>query len=151
MTVTLGEPESLELGRIVRAQLTVATGGPGFTEISAEVDRFLRAAGAGEGLATLFVRHTSASLTIQENVDADVLADLTDSLARLAPESAAYRHGIEGPDDMPGHIKTMLTDVSLAVPVSGGRMALGTYQGVFLVEHRARGRRRTVTLTYLGA
>lgn len=150
MTVTLEEPETLELRRIVRSRLTIATGGPGFTDLTAEIDRFLQAAAAEEGMVTLFIRHTSASLTIQENVDADVLADLTDSLSRLAPESPSYRHGIEGPDDMPGHIKTMLTDVSLAVPVSGGRMALGTYQGIFLVEHRARGRQRTVALTYLG-
>lgn len=151
MASTLEKPHSLPLARMARAELAVSTPGPGFTEITAEIDGFLRAAEAQDGLLNLFIRHTSASLTIQENVDADVLADLKDSLERLAPESAGYRHGIEGPDDMPGHIKTMLTDVSLAVPVSGGRLALGTYQGVFLVEHRARGRRRTVTLTYLGS
>lgn len=150
MTITLGKRETLELRRMVRTELTVPTDGPGFTDITMEIDRFLGAAAAGEGLLMLFVRHTSASLTIQENVDPDVLADLADSLARLAPQSASYRHGQEGPDDMPGHVKTMLTDVSLAVPVSGGRLALGTYQGVYLVEHRTRGRPRTVTLTYLG-
>lgn len=150
MAITVEKPHSVPLARMARAELAVSTPGPGFTEITAEIDGFLRAAEAGEGMLNLFVRHTSASLTIQENIDPDVLADLADSLSRLAPEDAGYRHGSEGPDDMPSHIRTMLTDVSLAIPVSGGRLALGTYQGVFLIEHRARGRRRTVTLTYVG-
>lgn len=151
MAITVEKPRSLQLGRMARAELAVSTGGPGLTEITAEIDGFLRAAEAREGMLNLFIRHTSASLTIQENVDPDVLADLADSLSRLAPEGASYRHRSEGADDMPSHVKTMLTDVSLAIPVSGGRMALGTYQGVFMIEHRLRGRRRRVTLTYLGS
>jgi secondary thiamine-phosphate synthase enzyme len=151
MKITLDKLETVPLHRMVRCQLSVDTRGPGFTDISESLDEFLHAAGAEEGLLALFIRHTSASLTVQENVDPDVWSDLQDALMRVAPENAVYRHGIEGPDDMPSHIKTMLTDVSLAIPVVGGRMALGTYQGVFLLEHRAAGRRRTITLIYLGA
>lgn len=151
MTVTMEKPHRLPLSRMARAELAVSTGGPGFVEITGEIERFLSAAEAGDGMLYLFIRHTSASLTIQENIDPDVLADLRDCLERLAPQDAAYRHRAEGADDMPSHVRTMLTDVSLAIPVGAGRLALGTYQGVFVVEHRARGRRRAVTLTYLGA
>jgi secondary thiamine-phosphate synthase enzyme len=151
MTVTMEKPHRLPVNRMARAELAVATEGPGFVEITGEIERFLSAAEARDGMLCLFIRHTSASLTIQENIDPDVLSDLRDSLERLAPHDADYRHRAEGADDMPSHVRTMLTDVSLAIPVSAGRLALGTYQGVFLVEHRARGRRRAVTLTYLGA
>lgn len=107
-------------------------------------------AGPAPGLLTLFVRHTSASLTIQENADPSVRPDLLDALDRLAPRSHAYRHAQEGPDDMPAHIRSMLTDVSLQVPVSEGRMALGTWQGIYLLEHRDAPHRRQVVLHYLG-
>ena len=99
---------------------------------------------------TLFIRHTSASLTIQENADPTVLVDLTTALNRLAPENAGWRHDTEGPDDMPAHIKTMLTATSLHVPVLRGALALGTWQAIYLVEHRARPHRREVVLQFIG-
>ena len=100
---------------------------------------------------TVFIRHTSASLTIQENADPTVLRDLTSALARLAPENAGWVHDTEGPDDMPAHIKTMLSAVSLQVPVQDGRMLLGTWQAIYLIEHRARPHRREVVLQFIGA
>ena len=100
---------------------------------------------------TLFIRHTSASLTIQENADPTVLVDLTTALNRLAPENAGWRHDTEGPDDMPAHIKTMLTATSLHVPVLHGALALGTWQAIYLVEHRARPHRREIVLQFIGA
>ncbi len=131
-------------------RLTVSTRPRHVHDVTAQVDGWLREIGAGEGLITVFLRHTSASLTIQENADPDVLADLLDALDRIAPAHAGYRHGSEGPDDMPAHIKTMVTGASLAVPVIDGRMDLGTWQGLYLIEHRASGRPRTLTLHYLG-
>ena len=98
----------------------------------------------------LFIRHTSASLTIQENADPSVLADLTTALGRLAPENAGWVHDTEGPDDMPAHIKVMLTSVSLQIPVLGGEMALGTWQGIYVAEHRARPHRRDIVLQFMG-
>ena len=96
------------------------------------------------GLLHVFILHTSASLTINENADPDVLADLVDALDRLAPENAGWRHDAEGPDDMPAHVKAALTSVSLSIPVMDGRAALGTWQGIFVAEHRARGHERRV-------
>lgn len=136
---------------IAGATLHVDTPGPGFIEITREAAQFLRDCGAGDGLLLLFVRHTSASLTVQENADPDVQRDLASALARLAPEDAGWVHDTEGPDDMPAHVKTMLTGVSLHVPVEGGRPALGTWQGLYLVEHRARPHARTVALQFLGS
>ncbi|MEW5965350.1 MAG: secondary thiamine-phosphate synthase enzyme YjbQ [Pseudomonadota bacterium] len=130
--------------------LVIETRGPGFTDITGKVAAWLATAGAGDGLATLFIRHTSASLVIQENADPEVLADLRDSLDRLAPETAGYRHDSEGPDDMPAHVKAMLTGASLAVPVVGGRLMLGTWQGLYVAEHRRRPHRREVVLHFLG-
>ena len=117
--------------------LTVQTSGAGFTDLTAEVAKFVADARAREGAVTLFIRHTSASLTIQENADPTVLVDLTTALNRLAPENAGWRHDTEGPDDMPAHIKTMLTATSLHIPVLQGALALGTWQAIYLVEHRA--------------
>ncbi len=131
-------------------RLDIATAGAGFTDITAGLDRWLGENGAGDGLITVLIRHTSASLTIQENADPDVLRDLGDALSRLAPEGARYRHSLEGPDDMPAHIKSALTDASLSIPVRGGRLDLGTWQGVYVVEHRARPHRRSVSLHFLG-
>src|SRR6186997_2342303 len=108
-------------------ELTLSTHGKGFTEITRDLARWLESIPAESGLLTLFVRHTSASLTIQENADPDVLRDLTDALGKLAPRGAPYRHTVEGPDDMPGHIKSMLTSTSLGVPVCDGETALGTW------------------------
>lgn len=131
-------------------RLAVDTRGPGFTDITRPIAEWLAVARARDGLLSLFIRHTSASLVIQENADPDVLADLRDCLARLAPEGSHYRHDTEGPDDMPAHVKAMLTATTLAVPVSGGRMLLGTWQGIYVAEHRARPHRREVVLHYLG-
>jgi secondary thiamine-phosphate synthase enzyme len=130
--------------------MTVETAGTGFTNLTAEVEKFVREAGATEGAVTLFIRHTSASLTIQENADPSVLADLTTALARLAPENAGWTHDTEGPDDMPAHVKTMLTGASLQVPVLNGELALGTWQAIYLVEHRSRPHRREIVLQYIG-
>jgi secondary thiamine-phosphate synthase enzyme len=135
---------------IVSSLLTVQTRGTGFTDLTAEVAKFAREAGAREGAVTLFVRHTSASLTIQENADPTVLVDLTTALNRLAPENGGWRHDTEGPDDMPAHIKTMLTATSLQVPVLQGALALGTWQAIYLVEHRARPHRREVVMQFIG-
>jgi secondary thiamine-phosphate synthase enzyme len=136
---------------IVSSLLSVQTSGAGFTDLTAEVAKFVADARAREGAVTLFVRHTSASLTIQENADPTVLVDLTTALDRLAPENAGWRHDTEGPDDMPAHIKTMLTATSLHVPVLRSALALGTWQAVYLVEHRARPHRREVVLQFIGA
>jgi len=135
---------------VVGTSLVVRTRGPGFTEITGDISGWLKRIGAQEGLLTVFIAHTSASLTIQENADLDVRRDLVDCLNRLAPESHPYRHSSEGPDDMPAHIKAMLTSVSLSIPVVGGRTALGTWQGVYVIEHRARDHERRVELHFIG-
>jgi secondary thiamine-phosphate synthase enzyme len=131
-------------------RLLVATRGPGFSDVTREVVHWLASIGAQDGLLTLFVRHTSASLTIQENADPDVLRDLADALERAAPRHARYHHSIEGPDDMPAHIKSMLTAVSLGVPVVGGQAVLGTWQAIYLIEHRDRPHEREIVLHYVG-
>jgi secondary thiamine-phosphate synthase enzyme len=135
---------------IASSTLTVATHGEGFTDITGEVQRFAAEAGAGEGSITLHIRHTSASLTIQENADPDVLADLLTAFQRLAPQGGGWRHTSEGADDMPAHIRTMLTATSLAVPLQNGRLALGTWQAIYLVEHRTAPHRRDVVLQFVG-
>ena len=112
--------------------------------------RWLESLSAEDGLLTVFVRHTSASLTIQENADPNVRVDLLDALEALAPEGADYAHQEEGLDDMPSHIKAMLTAVSLGIPVKDGRMTLGTWQGVYLIEHRASPHERSVVLSFIG-
>ena len=136
---------------IATATLAVDTKGEGFVEITGEAARFVADAGAGEGALFLFVRHTSASLTIQENADADVRTDLVTALARLAPADAPWVHDTEGPDDMPAHVKAMLTGASLHVPVIDGELALGTWQGIYVVEHRSRPHRREVIMQFVGA
>jgi secondary thiamine-phosphate synthase enzyme len=133
------------------ATLTVATSGAGFTDISADAAAFVAQIEAGEGTLLLYLRHTSASLTIQENADPDVQADLISALDRLAPESAPWIHDVEGPDDMPAHVKAMLNGVSLHVPISAGKLALGTWQGIYLVEHRRKPHSREVILQFIGA
>ena len=144
-------PSAITVSSVVSSLLTVTTSGAGFTDLTAEVAKFVADARAREGAVTLFIRHTSASLTIQENADPTVLVDLTTALNRLAPENAGWRHDTEGPDDMPAHIKTMLTATSLHVPVLRRALALGTWQAVYLVEHRARPHRREVVLQFIGA
>jgi secondary thiamine-phosphate synthase enzyme len=136
---------------IVSATLTVQTQGKGFVDLTADVAKFAREANAQEGAVTLFIRHTSASLTIQENADPSVLADLKTALARLAPEDFGWTHDTEGPDDMPAHVKTMLTGTSLQIPVLNGELALGTWQAIYLVEHRSRPHSREVVLQFIGA
>jgi secondary thiamine-phosphate synthase enzyme len=136
---------------IASSLLTVQTSGTGVTDLTSEIAKFVRDARAREGAVTLFIRHTSASLTIQENADPTVLVDLTTALNRLAPENGGWRHDTEGPDDMPAHIKTMLTATSLHVPVLQGALALGTWQAVYLVEHRARPHLRENVLQFTGA
>ena len=112
---------------------------------------FLAAAKATQGSLFIFMRHTSASLVIQENADPDVRTDLVAALARLAPEDSGWVHDVEGADDMPAHVKTMLTGVSLHIPVRDGTLALGTWQGIYVAEHRARPHRREVVLQFIGS
>jgi secondary thiamine-phosphate synthase enzyme len=130
--------------------LRVETEGPGFVDVTVAIADWLASIGAGDGLLTLFSRHTSASLTIQENADPDVLRDLMTALERAAPRGASYRHDIEGPDDMPAHIRTMLTSTSIGVPVLGGKAQLGTWQAIYLIEHRDRPHRRELLLHFIG-
>ena len=136
---------------IVSSLLTVQTSGRGFVDLSAEIARFVKDADAIEGMLTLFIRHTSASLTIQENADPSVLHDLTTALDRLAPEDAGWSHDTEGPDDMPAHVKTMLTMTSLQIPVIGRELMLGTWQAIYLIEHRRRPHRREIVLQFAGS
>jgi secondary thiamine-phosphate synthase enzyme len=135
---------------IATATLTIETPHRGFFDVTADVKQFLREAEAQTGAITLFIRHTSASLTIQENADPDVLKDLTTVLDRLAPEDGGWVHDSEGPDDMPAHIKTMLTSCSLQIPVTAGSMTLGTWQGIYLIEHRSQPHRREIVLQFVG-
>jgi secondary thiamine-phosphate synthase enzyme len=150
-SITRSAPSSVQATTIASSLLTVQTPGRGFTDLTAEAVKFVAEAGARDGALTLFVRHTSASLTIQENADPSVLVDLTTALSRLAPENAGWTHDAEGPDDMPAHVKTMLTQTSLHVPVLSGKLALGTWQAIYLIEHRARPHRREVVLQFLGS
>ena len=136
---------------IATATLTLDTEGEGFVEITRDVTRFVADVGAGEGALFLFIRHTSASLTVQENADPDVRTDLVTALRRLAPADAPWVHDVEGPDDMPAHVKAMLTGVGLHVPVIGGALALGTWQGIYVAEHRLRPHRREVVMQFIGS
>lgn len=131
--------------------IRIDTSGQGLVEITGQVRRWAEEQGMAEGLLTLFCRHTSASLTIQENADPDVRRDLEAFFEAIAPEAAGrYIHDAEGPDDMPAHIRSALTGVQLSVPLSGGRLALGTWQGIYLFEHRRAPHRREVVLHLLG-
>jgi secondary thiamine-phosphate synthase enzyme len=125
-----------------------ATHGPGLYEITAVLETFLK--NKGDGLVTCFIRHTSASLLIQENADPDVQKDLKDFFAHLAKNGMDYRHTEEGPDDMPSHIRSALTQTSLSIPVKAGKPVLGTWQGLYVFEHRDAPYRREVVLHYLG-
>ncbi len=132
--------------------ITVHTPGPGLSDITGQVEALLHAQLFRQGLVTLFCRHSSASLLIQENADPDVLRDLEDFFRLLAPEDPGrYRHSSEGADDMPAHIRTALTQSSLSIPLEDGRMALGTWQGIYLYEHRAAPRRRHILCHVIGA
>lgn len=136
--------------RVEGVTLAFETAGAGFTDITADVAAWLNDSQLCEGVLTLFCRHTSASLLISENADPAVRRDLSRWLARAAPEGSLYEHDCEGPDDMPAHIKAMLTGTALTIPFSGGRMTLGTWQAVYLVEHRERNHRREIAVTAMG-
>jgi len=130
--------------------LTLSTQGKSFQRITREVQAIVTESRIQMGLCSLFIRHTSASLVIQENADPDVLQDLATFFARLVPEDDSYRHSTEGPDDMPAHIRSALTHTSEQIPVIDGRLALGTWQGIYLWEHRARGSRRNIVVHVTG-
>jgi secondary thiamine-phosphate synthase enzyme len=150
-TLSRTPPTAVTATTIASSLLAVQTPGAGFIDLTAEVAKFVREARADEGALTLFIRHTSASLTIQENADPSVLDDLMTALDRAAPANAGWTHDTEGPDDMPAHVKTMLTATSLQVPVLDGELALGTWQAIYLIEHRARPHRREIVLQFIGA
>jgi secondary thiamine-phosphate synthase enzyme len=135
---------------IASATLRLDTPGAGFTDITSHAASFIAQIRGDEGTLLIFLRHTSASLTIQENADPDVQNDLISALDRLAPEGAPWIHDVEGPDDMPAHVKAMLSGVSLHVPVTGAKLALGIWQGIYLVEHRRRPHSRDVILQFIG-
>ena len=151
MTATLTDIATTVPNLMARASVHVDTHGAGISEFTREAADFLFKAGAGDGVLLAFLRHTSASLTIQENADPDVRRDLMTALQRLAPEDAGWVHATEGPDDMPAHVKAMLTGISLHVPVAEGRMLLGTWQGLYLIEHRRRPHAREVVLQFVGS
>jgi secondary thiamine-phosphate synthase enzyme len=150
-SISRSVPSAVSAGSIVSSVLNVQTSGRGFLDLTAEVAQFVKEARAVEGQVTLFIRHTSASLTIQENADPTVLADLTTALDHLAPENAGWSHDTEGPDDMPAHVKTMLTATSLQIPVIKGRLTLGTWQAIYLIEHRRRPHAREIVVQFIGA
>ncbi|MFY8197094.1 secondary thiamine-phosphate synthase enzyme YjbQ [Novosphingobium sp. B1] len=131
-------------------ELVIATQGQGLLEITRDISRWATEQGMVTGLLTVFCRHTSASLTIQENAAPEVRGDITRWLARIAPENASYAHDDEGPDDMPAHLKSILTGVSLSIPLIDGHLALGTWQGIYLCEHRRAPHRRRLALHLIG-
>jgi secondary thiamine-phosphate synthase enzyme len=149
----IGRIENVDAAAVTRqavGRFQVETPGPGFTDMTDAIRRWAGESRIENGLLTVFCRHTSASLTIQENADPDVQRDLMTALDRLAPRNAGYVHDTEGPDDMPSHIRTMLTGASVQVPVVDGRLALGTWQGIYLIEHRDRPHRREIVLHVAG-
>lgn len=136
--------------RQTMVRISIQTRRSAFYPLTQSINNWLDTSYAGDGVLTVFIRHTSASLTIQENADPSVQVDLLDALDRFAPQDHAYKHNTEGPDDMPAHIRSLLTATSLTVPVIAGKMDLGTWQDVYLIEHRAFPHQRTMTLHYLG-
>lgn len=148
---TLSAIHTAPVDTIATARLSVETSGEGFFEITTDVARFIGQIGARDGAVLIYLKHTSASLTIQENADPDVRTDLVMALRRVAPADAGWVHEVEGPDDMPAHVKSMLNGVSLQVPVSAGELALGTWQGIYLAEHRTTPHRREVVLQFSGS
>jgi len=131
-----------------RETLEISTSGRGFVEITGRVDRIVARAGIADGLCNVFVLHTSASLLITENADPDVLADLETVISDLAPDGdSRYRHTAEGPDDMSAHVRSVLTQTFIGIPVDSGRLRLGTWQGLFLWEHRARPHERKIMVS----
>ena len=136
--------------RQAQTTITVETRGKGLTDITRPLLAFVAEHGIGTGLLTLWCRHTSASLTVQENADPTVRQDIARFFEALAPEDGEYAHDDEGADDMPAHLRTMLTDTQMSIPVAAGRPVLGTWQGVYLFEHRRRPHRREIVLHLLG-
>ena len=136
---------------IASATLSVETRGPAFIDITRDASTFIEQTGAGDGILLIYLRHTSASLAIQENADPDVQSDLIAALDRLAPENAPWVHDVEGPDDMPAHVKAMLNGVSLHIPVISSKLGLGTWQGIYVIEHRRRPHSRDVIFQYIGS
>lgn len=151
MAARLTAIECLTPDLIATAGLVVETTGEGFIDITCEVARFVAQCGGRNGVLLAYLRHTSASLTIQESADPDVQTDLMNALDRLAPAGADWVHAVEGPDDMPAHVKGMLTGVSLHIPVREGMLSLGTWQGLYLVEHRSSPHRREAILQFVGS
>jgi len=151
MPARLSPIRNTAVEQVASADLVIETSGVGLFEFTADAARFIAACGADDGVLLAYLRHTSASLTIQENADPDVQTDLIAALNRLAPENAGWVHTVEGPDDMPAHVKAMLTGISLHVPVQGGKLALGTWQGLYLIEHRTRPHGRTLILQFVGS
>lgn len=151
MPLALSSVEFARAATVATATLSVDTPGVGFVDITREIARFVEQIKARGGAVLLFLRHTSASIVIQENADPDVRRDLVTALARLAPADAGWVHDIEGADDMPAHVKSMLNGVSSHVPVIDGVLALGTWQGIYVAEHRSQPHRRQVILQFLGS
>ncbi|HST94366.1 MAG TPA: secondary thiamine-phosphate synthase enzyme YjbQ [Microvirga sp.] len=146
--------ETLSEGSVTQqasGRLIVETGGPGFTDITEATARWVFGTGILQGLLTVFCRHTSASLVIQENADPSVRRDLLSAFDRLAPRDADYVHETEGPDDMPAHIRTVLSGVALSIPIMEGQMVLGSWQGLYLVEHRDKPHHRDLVFHLIGA
>lgn len=141
----------IAINRAVNGRIVCPTAGPGCTDITEHFAAWLRDAKTKDGCVMAFVQHTTASIVIQENIDNNVQLDLLDALHKIAPYEADYRHAFEGPDDMPGHIKGMLCDTSVTIPVTDGAMELGEFQAIYLIEHRIGGRKRTVRLQYIGS
>lgn len=137
--------------RLVQGRLTAGTDGPGFVDITQTVRAFVRQNLLTDGLLNAWMMHTTASLTVQENADRNVQTDLLDALDRHAPRDRPYRHATEGADDMPGHIRAMLTSTSVTLAVCGGRLALGTWQALYLIEHRDGPHERQIHLAFAGA
>ncbi|MGF7163090.1 secondary thiamine-phosphate synthase enzyme [Rhodoligotrophos appendicifer] len=133
------------------SMLVIPTRGRSIVDVTSRINDWLGGAGAANGLLTVVIRHTSASLIVQENTDPDVRKDLLDHFDVLAPRDARYRHDLEGPDDMPAHIKSALTQTSLSVPVSGGALSLGTWQAIYVMEHRDQPHQREIALHFIGS
>ena len=149
MSICESPNESVEVKQASHT-ITVSTRGAGLYECTDAVAAFVRESKIADGLLTCFIRHTSASLVIQENADPDVRKDLQDFFAHLATSGPRFRHTAEGPDDMPSHIRSALTQTSIGIPLHKGRLALGTWQGIYVFEHRRHGHRRIVAAHALG-
>ncbi len=150
MSICGSANESVEVKQASHT-ITVSTRGAGLYECTDAVAAFVRESKIAEGLLTCFIRHTSASLVIQENADPDVQKDLQEFFAHLATSGPRFRHTAEGPDDMPSHIRAALTQTSIGIPLHRGKLALGTWQGIYVFEHRDAPHRREVTLHIIGA